>query len=277
MPVVPPLFVEVPQVEALPYGLLSAARVIDSPDPHLGGGIEAYGNPCGPVSAATLPCPPPEPEPDPKTITEFPILSADPLYLYMLVRCRLVGGRMDSARERALEAFQLAEGRGIEAGVMQTLLAVPGVVDLTGPAATDPATGLARLEGYAAANYGGRPVIHASRTISSILGTLGSISRQGTRLETVLGAHVAAGGGYEANFGPGTELDPDPVPAPDGESWMYATGQVTIFRGVADTKGPAITLNPNTNEYLVLTERPAAVVAECFVAAVRVTEEACCP
>lgn len=189
-----------------------------------------------------------------------PMVEAEPVALYHLHRCRAVG--RDDLTERAEASMRLGEPRALEAHYESTVLA-PAAVDLT-PAggAVSPNDAVAILERYAAANYGGVPVIHGRVDFVTLAHDV--IGRQGIRLETELGTVVSAGGGY------GSAIGPDGAVAGAGELWVYITGAVMVRRGVL---APINTfdLSPATNEVGTLVERVATVSHECITAAVLVT------
>jgi hypothetical protein len=167
--------------------------------------------------------------------------------------------------------FEANESVAVERAIMQQRMVVNGTVwaaatDLT-PAggAVSAKAGLAILEGHASWKYAGVPTIHAPRSIGSLLTQGGSVVRQGDALYSVLGAKVAAGGGYEQpNTGPaGT--------APSaGEKWMFASGEVAVVRSEIEAH---TTMNQATNETFSLVERMYVVAVDCYTSAVRVKVE----
>lgn len=189
-----------------------------------------------------------------------------PFVVYSSFNCNLVGS-WDRGEARARQNVMGGEGRAVEAVVVNQLALDSDAVDLTPSVGTavHPVTGLAILEGYAAQNYPYVPVLHAPRTVGTLLGSYQAVSRQGQRLETTLGARVAAGGGYEGGNGPA-----DTAPG-DGEAWLWITGQVQILRTtdvrVIRQEQPAL------NGLVALGQRPYAVSWECVAAAVLVSTD----
>lgn len=193
-------------------------------------------------------------------------VEGDPFNLYHLFRCTPVG--RDDLEARARTALSLGEQRATERVVASLLPLDDNAVDLTPTPGTavHPVDGVALLEGYAAANYGGVPVIHTPRAMGTRLGALNVMSRQGSRLETTQGALVASGGGYADLVGPGAA-----GPADAGEAWLYVTGQVVVRRGAVASVGPVMARSPQaTNDATVLVERPYVASWECIVGAVLV-------
>jgi hypothetical protein len=189
--------------------------------------------------------------------------SADVFTLYSLRSCRGIGD-FDRAGERANNLLQAGEQRGVEKSLW-SIMNAGGATDLTiGGAGVKPEVGLAVLEYWAAQRYGGTPVIHAPRDIGSLLATRNAIERRGNHMETQLGAPVASGGGY-AKTGIGGAA------APAGEAWMFVTGAVRMWRGVANLKGPFFVQTPMDNTQVAMAERSYLLATDCLLAAIRVT------
>lgn len=189
----------------------------------------------------------------------------NPFTVYKGVDCQYLKGNFEDWARTALEN---GEGRAVEEAVLRSLLAnsLLAPVDLTpGTGAVSIRTGVALLEGYAAQAYGGRPLMHASRTITSLALTDRAFqSDDAFHVSTRQGVPVANGGGYEINVGPGNV-----VPAA-GEAWIYITGQVTLARTEIDTYGA---LDWTKNDQQAIAERTYVPLVECFIAAVRVKLE----
>lgn len=190
-----------------------------------------------------------------------------PFAVYHMFKCGALGG-YDRATERARRALMGGEGRAVEK-VMASLLAADDTgVDLTPtPGTAIPLLdGLALLEKWSAANYGGVATIHLARDAALVAYAAGALERVSTRLETGLGSRVAAGAGYDTLAGPeGTD------PADDGEAWLYVTGQVVARRAAVIEVGPQLQTTPRDNSFLALAERPYVLTTECIVGAVLVT------
>lgn len=190
-----------------------------------------------------------------------------PFAVYHMFKCGAVGG-YDRGQERARRALMGGEGRAVEK-VMASLLAADETgVDLTPtPGTAIPLLdGLALLEKWSAANYGGVATIHIARDAALVAYAAGALERVSTRLETGLGSRVAAGAGYDTLQGPdGTD------PADDGEAWLYVTGQVVARRAAVIEVGPQLQTTPRDNSFLALAERPYVLTTECIVGAVLVT------
>jgi hypothetical protein len=287
------LYVEPPPSGQSRYGLLEAATVVDSTDPHVAFGVQWQPN-CGTAHLTRAAC-----EaggsvssesgveaPGDKTVDDgVPLVVADTFTVYHLFECRPVGMSPSDLADRARTTFGSGEGRAVEAWMSTYLATHPDAVDVT-PAggAVAPLDGLGYLEQYAGANYGGQPTIHMDRDVATILASTAALSPSGGRLTTVLGSKVAAGGGY-------TLGDPSGAATAATDAWMYVTGAVGLWRGDILSTDPVLDLarpetliaatNPNSNLQVrnalrVLLERPYVGGVECIVAAIKVTRSSCC-
>lgn len=204
------------------------------------------------------------------------VVAGDPFLLYHLLSCRAPGGGFGQVADRARAALRLGEQRAVERVLATQLPLMDGAVDLTPTAGTavHPVDGLAILEGYAGRTYGGVPVVHTTRPVGTVLTTVGAVQRVGTGLETVQGARVSSGGGYEGNLGPAFLAGPSddgPVAPGAGQAWLYVTGQVVVRRSSTIEVGPIAQQTPRDNTVLALAERLAQVTTECITAAVLVS------
>jgi hypothetical protein len=129
--------------------------------------------------------------------------------------------------------------------------------------------GMAALEDFLGEFVPCKGIIHVPRGMVPVLGVAGQLANESseTQLKSHLGTLFAAGGGYD-NTGP------DGEPAPDGEAWLYATGQTRVWLGdVFDTPPDSEAYsryNLRNNDLLAVAERVVIVGYECDVAAIRV-------
>jgi hypothetical protein len=205
--------------------------------------------------------------------------------VYAGVKCKAVAFDPQHAASELERVFNNKESIAVARNLMQQRFiasashwAAP--TDLT-PAggAVDPALGLALLEEDAGINYAGVPIIHVPRSIGSLLTKNGQVGFEGNSLLSELGTRIAADPGYgQANKTTGPFVNNGPagtVPAA-GELWIYATGDVTVAAGEAINKGadPAVGFRANesgdSNNVLLLRERPYIATVDCYAAAVRV-------
>lgn len=187
-----------------------------------------------------------------------------PFTLYHLSVCRLPGTQDREAY--ATRGLALGEGRGIEEGLAAVQAdAGTDVVVLNSGTGDSAVVALARLEAYAAANYGGVATIHMSRAVASILLMNYALDPKGDKMYTRLGNLVIAGASDQY---PGT---PDGGTTDAGEAWMYASGTVVVTRNPVNTTPAVISTGGLIdNEYSVLAERTVSVGWECFLAAHKV-------
>lgn len=284
----PRVNVPAPPVTPSRFGLTSAALVVDDLDGHAQMGVQYEPEACGNVHETRAACDAEAAELD-QSHTGIPLIEGDPFNLYTLFRCNPVGLGAEGLRAKAGESLRNGESRAIEHAVADRLPLTVGAVDLTPVGgAVHPVDGLALLEGYAARYYGGTPVLHVPRSITTILGAFGGARREtggpvsGLHLETLQGSLVASGGGYYEMAGPPTDAeDPETIQAPgEGEAWLYVTGTVVIRRASTVqatplamsrfTAGDGDSLAA-TNDALVLAVRPYVATWECLTAAVLVT------
>jgi hypothetical protein len=187
-------------------------------------------------------------------------VTADPFSVYVLRECRTVG-EMQRAQDRAMQVLNLNEEAAVEQELW-TRLSVPAT-NITPGTAPSPEVGLAMLEEAIAANYAGRPIIHASVNLASYLTTKGAAERHGTHLETGIGSPLVSGRGYPRS-GPGG------APAA-GTEWLIASGGIFIERGNAFVSGPHVQESPRDNTQIVLAERTYVTGFDCTPVAIRVT------
>lgn len=261
-----PFYIEAPEVAPAQGGLYAVANVLEG-DPKVGmSGFQYLSENCGVASSLDDPACLTAEDRAEKTFGETVVVaSTAPFGVYKGVTCVDMHDDDSGWAQRGLE---LTEHIAVEQRVMEELLS--GATDITPtPGTAVPVRlGIALLEGIAAANYGGVPVLHMARSTTTIGFSEHVLGHdQNFTVTTGQGALVANGGGYEGNLGP----DGDPADA--GEAWIYVTGAVTVVRtpvitnrvipGVGEEGGPL-------NLQMALAERLIAVSAECIKYAVLV-------
>lgn len=185
-----------------------------------------------------------------------------PFGVYGGVTCRPFGFEGLPALRAAFEA---KEAVGVEKGLMSFLSAVPTTVTVLDPkggnVAVTPQAAVAALEEHAACTYAGVPTLHMPRGIASLLSST-MVKFSGNALYTHLGSKVAAGGGYGC-----PNIGPDNGTPGAGERWLYATGEVVLWRGEVEAHEA---LNQTNNDLVALVERTYMVAVDCYIAAVKV-------
>lgn len=181
------------------------------------------------------------------------------------VKCQSLGfGDIATQFEKVVA---LRESANVELNVM--------TLKFTGVRGGDPATditpaggaqaienGIALLEGHAAANYAGLPIIHSPVTVASVVAGDPGFTADGKIMRTGLGTRFVAGAGYEARIGPTGAV------AAAGEWWVYATGEMRIRRGRRLWGEPV--LDRASNIFYIRSARPYVIDVDCYQAAVRV-------
>lgn len=250
-----------------PYGLLSVATMPELGDRHELNGVTWRPYTCGEALTTTW-CPPDgDPEPDPKEFVGVDPVYAPPVTVYYGYTCPPIGETLDEARAYARAGLTMGEGYALEQYVWSDLLA-PIATDRTpvsGPVSVP--QGVATIESYLAAEYGGVGIIHMPVGVAAVAGNGYVLLADGARRRTWAGNMVAIGAGYFANTGP------DGEPAADGTAWLYASGPVVIRRENPDLKD---TVDIVVNDRLVLAERTYVIGVECAVEAILVEVSCCC-
>lgn len=221
-------------------------------------------------SQAVWPCP--DGVPPTKTFDNSPAwIDGFRFQVYAGVKCKTIGFDPEGALEEATQVFLNKESVAVEAALMeQRFVALadhwPAPTDITPAAgAVKPAVGLALLEQHAGVNYAGVPTIHATRAVGALLNDAAGVEYSGNMLVSPQGSKVASGAGYGI-----ANQSPAGAAAPAGESWVYATGEVSVARGEIIPKWE---LDRSSNEVTLLIERPYIAVVDCYAAAVRVKVE----
>lgn len=214
-------------------------------------------------------------DPHQKTVTDGrPTTTGDPFTTYAALKCKLV--HPDDMRDDVSNLFAMGEARAIEAafwtGAVGNSPALATSTPTVLPAASSITAAVAALEKALADSYGGIGVIHAPRAVNAYAAAKGLVVRDKAAtpvLRTPLDTLWAFGAGYDAATGPTGE-----PAAVLGETWLYATGAVTLFKGEVNVKpDDGSALDGRTNEVLVLAERTNVMTLDCDVFAIRVRLE----
>lgn len=262
------------RVEAIPgtpspYGLLSAATVLDAQ------GHELLGIEWEPISCAaalTTDFCSDDDEFDPtKTFDRSGRATASPVTVYYGRDCGPIGQSFDEAAAYVRAGLAIGEPAALE-GWFQTNVLSVNAEDLTPAAgAMSPAQALGVLEAYLGTNYGGVGVVHIPVGLAAVFGAAGTLLDKGARRETWAGNLVALGAGYGVNVGPVTSSG-DPAEAGDDAFWVYITGPVVVRREAVDVaaRGDRDVVDVVLNDRTMLAERTSVISYECAAAAVQV-------
>lgn len=270
-----------PQVERYTGGLYAAANVFTNPDiPRWENGVEYQVETCAKPTTWAVTCPDDPARVAKEATLELPLVEGTPFVAYLGILCTLVGYSLEDFARMTRNALDACEQRAIEetfwTGNMgnDPHLADPDTVILGG---TDVAPlgilqGIAALESYLGENYCGVGVLHAPRGLAPYAANFNLLSGTNPRLTTPLGTRWAFGAGYAVNTGPdGTEAEA-------GTAWVYATGQVNIWRSEIWMQPDDLeqAFNRRTNDVEMFAERAFVMTTECVTAAVRVRLDCLC-
>lgn len=198
--------------------------------------------------------------------------TGEPFTLYSGLLCKMED--LSLVHDAAVRRFGFSEQRALEsafwagtAGNYPALATDPALVVL--PSAVDIRTAVGLLEQEIAERYGGVGVIHAPRLVMPYAADAGLVQREGEKLVTPLGTQWAFGGGYDPAIVPTGQ-----TPLIEGQTWMYATGQVVGRKGEIKVN-PDLpnSLNRVTNEITVLAERTWVLTRDCVTIGIKVMLE----
>lgn len=269
-----------PPCGSWPSGLLSVAELDTRGENGWLKGLEFEQELCvsGGPNVISMQCPPPV-EALESLLSQhgFDVEYSDPFVIYSGYDCSTGGSPLSEAwdhAERILDdqwewALERAFWTGLDqdGNVFRMSLAGGGAVDLTpGGGATDIATGISLLEGYAA-DFPCGPTIHAPVRVSAFLAEKAQARRIDNKTYTALGTPVALGAGYPLT-------GPDGVAPGAGEAWMFVSGGIRVTTGpkffVPDKNDNAAAVDRLVNNITVYAERPVATQIGCSLGAVRV-------
>lgn len=260
-PIDPPAFAGVE-----PYGLFSAARIIENVTGPALAGVE-YPYHCYPVTD-TWPGPCADNGPQPGDQKNLPngmdMVESHSFAVYAFETCPLVGyteAQLEALAEQSLrrtEQHQVERavwfGRGDYIGLTQR-------TDVTVLSATpvSPVDAVALAEWWLG-RADGTGTLHVNAVAATPLRTDDTVWRDGNLYRSALGHAISFGGGYGLT-GPGGAA------APAGAAWMFITRDVVIRRSVIRTVSG---LRPQSNEHDSRAERIYVPTIPCPIAAVPV-------
>lgn len=241
----PTLTVQAPTRSPLYGGLLAVANVLDTGDVHAGNGVSYIANQSGCPQLAPGLCWPLADGVAPKTYDGIDSVETDPFALYYGVKCGLMFS--DDYSERAATQLAFTESYGVEQVFEDVLLAGARA---TAASARSALLALALLETTSCI---GQLTIHMNRAVATLLIAQNVLVADSQfRLMTLQGSLVANGSGYDNS--PGAN-----------QSYMYATGQVNIWRSPIVT---SMAQNPAYNNAMAIAERIYSITFDGAAAAV---------
>lgn len=271
MAIAGPIYVQAPALAPSRWGLIDAGDLVPESNPKFRNGIQFEPLGCaGPAKLSATEClPAGDPEVDPRDFGDngVPLQTADPVILYNGFTCKAVGISDADMKARASAALAAGESTGLERavwGLASTRLMDPDTEVLTG-SAVPLVKGVGLLEEYVSDNYGGVPIFHAPRKVSSHAGEKQQVRWDGGKPVTTVGSRWS--------FGAYQNTDPDGAAAAVDTAWIVATGRVQIRRSDVAVR-PANreqSFDRVNNTIFALAERTYVVSWECFRAAVLVS------
>lgn len=227
----------------------------------------------------------PPPPPPPKTANvEQTTRGSTPFTVYAEFECSPVG--LGNAATVASDALTRVEQQQVETAFWTGVAGGQGVVYphlasdgeefdghgvLLQPVASPTVTGadvaqaLGALEQELADCYHGQGLIHVPRSALPTLAAwkLARLDEQSGRLVTPAGNLIVAGGGY-------TGSGPDGTAAPDGTTWIYATGAAFGYRSDVFVTPVRESLDRTSNTVRMLAERTYVIGFECCLLAAHI-------
>lgn len=279
------------------YGLLGSVDIIAPSDPHWASGVTWDDELCSNVTSTLAGCSVitsagAEDIPDKVPDGDGDHCCAEPFTVIGSFKCPPVGRPANDAFRIAVERLHLNEGRGVEEifwtgltdagpidGSLQggNLSCSDPPVDVTPEGATDGlgiVAAMAVLESALAGCSAGLGAIHATYGLLPFMAEANLLDVDGDRLFTRSGVSLVFGRGY-----PGS--GPDNVPAAAGQTWVFATGPLAIWRSDVFLTPPRLeeAVDRQLNDVTVFAERSYAVGWSCCLFAVRVAtpNTVCCP
>lgn len=250
------------------YGLFNVANGPLELPPHArSGGLEFQSAVCDLPTGYDIACPPSD---TPKTSTAggANLITANPFVVRSDLECAPVGLTDAQLRQWLLERLKAGEQALVErifsTGTFGSAPSLQGATDL-GTAATIPQA-IGTLEAWLYARYGLPGVIHVPAAAAAYMVNGGGLVKEGNLWKTAMGTLLS--------FGNYAGTSPAAVNPAAGTTWIYITGQVTVWRAPDSdvfTTPLADALNRITNQVYGQAEREYAVAYECFSAAVNAT------
>ena len=258
MSIAPPIYVEAPSAPAHRFGLYSVATLNEPASSRWQLGIEWEPFRTAAARTAAHECLDDYSPGYPLVIDDgVGLVEVTPVVVYGSYGCQAASRPVAEAQDRARTHLTTGEERGVELAVWNGATGARptfnAATDLT-PAggAVTPSDGLGILEEAIGRLASGLGVIHAPRLLAPHLSRDGIVSRQGQRLETMLGNYVALGAGYPVGEGPAAQVD--------GEVWMVATGIPQVWRGeMMVTPEEDLQVRRDDNEIEIIAQRTVAV------------------
>lgn len=268
-----PVFVPNPVPIVDRYGLFAVATgPLNLPVEARGGGVQYETGACDLPKGVQVECGPSDPV---KVIENTPtVVVGTPFIVYADLACGTVGLGPDRARTFLMERLKAGEQAVVESIFSDQLFGQsPGLANnadvVTVTAVTTGITdSLAVLEEAFYNAYGLPGTIHVPHVLAARLQEGGALRWDGRVWRTAAGSLVSIGN-YSGNA-------PNGAAPGAGLSWLYMTGQVTIWRtpdGEVFIPPYEMSVNRSTNQVAMIAEREYVITIDCAVFATAVTIE----
>lgn len=263
------------------YGILSSTEPIHLSDPHWQTGLE-WESDCSVDASSTLP-PCPDPVASKATDGGLIFCSADPFTVLGSYKCSTGGRSVSESMTIASNRLRRNKERAVEqifwTGITPVGTVNPSLqggndscgitpVDLTPvTGALNPVAALAVLESAIAGCIpGGVGVIHLTFGVLPYMAANHLLFERDGKFYTPSGQLIIAGAGY-----PGS--GPSNVPATSGETWVFATGPMSVFYSDIFFTPSQIdqAVDRSLNNVTFWAEQTYAVIWECCLFAIRVS------
>lgn len=210
----------------------------------------------------------------------IPNRGADSFVVYTWIDCGLVGvgeaklkARIEAAHRNNVQyvverifwtggnfatSQHLAEDTAITESVGGSTINLQTAATVLVTGAVDVVEGIGRLEQAMADCYGGTPLIHVPRGVTSHLAANHLVAAKGSKLLTDNGSIVVPGPGY-----PGTS--PAGVAPTAGTTWLYATGSVKMWAGelMWQARDTRELLGRSINDTVLIVEQRFTLAWDC--------------
>lgn len=269
-----PVYVPAPNPVVPRYGLFSVATgPLDIPIQARNGGVQYQISVCDLPELYEVNC---QEDHETKVIESgVTTVTGAPFVVYSAIRCSLVG--LVNQGEEAVRRYlfdQLVAGeqgvveRAFSTGAVGLLPSLVGATDLG--AAQGPVQAVGILESWLYARYGLPGVIHAPMLAAPYFSGAHIIERDGSAAAPIWKTAV----GTKVSFGDYAGTGPTGQVPGTGDTWIYITGQVAIWR-TPDSEVLVPPMNQvittATNLITTVMEREYVLTYDCYAAAVQVT------
>ena len=269
-----PVYVPAPNPVVPRYGLFSVATgPLDIPIQARSGGIQYQISVCDLPLTYEVNC---QEEAETKLFENgVTTVTGAPFVVYSAIQCSPVG--LANWGESAVRKYlfdQLVAGeqgvveRAFSTGAAGLSPSLQGAVNLG--SAQGPVQAVGMLESWLYARYGLPGVIHAPMLAAAYFSGAHIIERDGSAAAPVWKTDV----GTKVSFGDYAGTGPSGQVPAAGDTWLYITGQVAVWRTPdSEVLVPPMgqVINRSTNLLTTLMEREYVVTYDCYAAAVQVT------